>query len=47
MNGPPPRREREADPGAEIEQPGKQQRIGDAEEQLCNRRARAKEECRA
>ena len=37
----------EAGTRAEIKQPGKQQRIGDAEEQLCNRGARSKQECRA
>ena len=37
----------EAGTRAEIKQPGKQQRIGDAEEQLCNRGARTKQECRA
>jgi hypothetical protein len=33
--------------GAEIKQSRKQQRTCDAEEQLCNRGARAKQECRA
>ena len=37
----------EAGAGAEIQQPRQQQRIGDAEEQLCNRCAHAKQECRA
>jgi len=35
----------EAGAGAEIQQPRQQQRIGDAEEQLCNRCARTKQEC--
>src|SRR5215469_11940632 len=37
----------EAGTRAEIKQPGEKQRIGDTEEQLCNRGARTKQECRA
>ena len=37
--------QRQAGTRAEVKQPGKQQRVGDAEEQLCNRCARAKQEC--
>src|SRR5262249_7350149 len=37
----------EAGTRAKIKQPGKQQRVGDAEEQLCNRGARTEQECRA
>jgi hypothetical protein len=37
----------EASARAEIQQPREQQRIGDAEEQLCKGGARAKQECRA